>query len=344
MTVCQTMFRSTPKYLMDQDAPHSGDIGPRNLRRKTFAIGGQVPNGFADHLEVADDGVDGLLVGPELLESQAIDVLLILAIASRMSSTRRRQSLGGNNRLAKNFVAKLWFEGCQRDEIDLVTNELAELPLQSDELKEADRPAELDEEINVAVLLALIAGERTEEGQTGNTEGVQHGTVFAQHLQDVVAPGCRVDRHGSGLIIAETAEGCGPGLLGPVQAALKGPPYILKLVFVDTVWTNGAQDYAESRVNTRVSASDLFRRRALLTPFRSNEIRSGPWLVRNAEVASSSLASSTRILQQGGSFRCLFSLYGVLVDLCGHFVDNQGRRALQRNAGDELVEGGAAEI
>jgi hypothetical protein len=76
--------------------------------------------------------------------------------------------LGGNNRLAKDSVAKLWLEGRRRDEIDLVTDELSELPLQADELKEADRPAELDEEIDVAVLAAFVAGERTEKGQTGD--------------------------------------------------------------------------------------------------------------------------------------------------------------------------------
>ena len=48
---------------------------PRNLGGKTFVVGGQVPNGFADHLEVADDSIDCLLVGPELLETQTSYVL-----------------------------------------------------------------------------------------------------------------------------------------------------------------------------------------------------------------------------------------------------------------------------
>ena len=43
-----------------------------------------------------------------------------------------------------------------------MADELAKLPLQSDEFEEADRPAELDEEIHVAVLAAFIAGEGTE--------------------------------------------------------------------------------------------------------------------------------------------------------------------------------------
>jgi hypothetical protein len=56
--------------------------------------------------------------------------------------------------------------------------------------------------------------------------------------------------------------------------------------FVAKLWTNSAHDYAEACVNMRVSASDLFRRRLPLTPFRSNEVRPPPWLVRNAEVGS----------------------------------------------------------
>src|SRR5437870_3465615 len=62
---------------------------------------------------------------------------------------------------------------------------------------------------------------------------------------------------------------------------------------VDTVWTTGAHHYAETCVNTRVSASDLFRRRVPLTPFWCNKVRPPPWLVRNAEVGSSSLLPST---------------------------------------------------
>jgi hypothetical protein len=123
-----------------------------------------------------------------------------------MSSTRRRQSLGGKNRLAKYSIAKLRFEGRRRDEIDLVADQFAKLPLQTDELEETDRAVELNEEIDVAVVSAFIAGERAEKGQAGNTKGVQHGTVFAQCLQDVVASACRVHSHDSRLIIAETAE------------------------------------------------------------------------------------------------------------------------------------------
>src|SRR5207247_7909713 len=65
--------------------------------------------------------------------------------------------------------------------------------------------------------------------------------------------------------------------------------------FVDTVWTNSVHNYAETRVRTRSFASDLLPRIARLTPFRSNQIRSAPRLVRNAEVGSSSLLRSTSL-------------------------------------------------
>ena len=68
-----------------------------------------------------------------------------------------------------------------------MADELGKLALQPNELKEADRSAEFNEQIDVAVFSALVVSERTEERQTGNTEGVQHRATVAQDLQDVVA-------------------------------------------------------------------------------------------------------------------------------------------------------------
>jgi hypothetical protein len=84
-----------------------------------------------------------------------------------------RHSLGRNNRLVKDSVAELRLERCRRDEVDSVTDELAKLALQAHKLKESDRAAELDEQIDIAVLAALISSERTEERQTGYAEGLQ---------------------------------------------------------------------------------------------------------------------------------------------------------------------------
>ena len=80
------------------------------------------------------------------------------------SSTRSRHSLRGNNRLVKNSVPKLRLEGRWRNEVDAVAQELAKFPLEADEFKEANRSAEFDKQIDVAVRSTFILGERTEQG------------------------------------------------------------------------------------------------------------------------------------------------------------------------------------
>jgi hypothetical protein len=93
--------------------------------------------------------------------------------ASVFSEDNGPLELSGNNRLVKDSVAKLRLEGRRRHEVDLVANKPAQPALQADEFKEANRPAELNEQIDIAILSTFIAGERTEEPQTGNTEGIQ---------------------------------------------------------------------------------------------------------------------------------------------------------------------------
>ncbi len=70
----------------------------------------------------------------------------MLAIAPRMSSTRSRQSLGGNNGLAEDSVAELGLQGCRRNEIHAMADQLTELSLKAHELKEADWTVEFDEQ------------------------------------------------------------------------------------------------------------------------------------------------------------------------------------------------------
>jgi DNA invertase Pin-like site-specific DNA recombinase len=127
-------------------------------------------------------------------------------IASRMSSIRSRQSLGGNNRLAKDSVAKLRCEGCRRHEIDAMPDQLGELPLQADELEQANRAVEFDEQVNVAILASLVPRERAEERQAGHTKDVQHRAAFAQRHEDVIAADWNVCSHGAPLIIAEIPD------------------------------------------------------------------------------------------------------------------------------------------
>ena len=61
--------------------------------------------------------------------------------------------------------------------IDGMAEALAKLALQPDKLEEADRSAEFNEQVDIAVLSAFIASERAEERQVGHTEGVQHGAT-----------------------------------------------------------------------------------------------------------------------------------------------------------------------
>lgn len=93
------------------------------------------------------------------------------------------------HRLAEDLVAELGLEGRRCHEVDAVTDELTELRLKTHELKEANRAAEFDEQIHIAIVASLVTCKRAEQRQTGNTEGVQNGTVFAQRLQDIVAWG-----------------------------------------------------------------------------------------------------------------------------------------------------------
>src|SRR5438874_1126398 len=97
----------------------------------------------------------------------------MLPIASRMSSTRSRQSLGGNHRLAQNLVAKLGLErgGCH--EIDAVSDDIGKRSLQANELEQADRAAELHEQIHVTIVSAFVASERAEQRQARDTERVE---------------------------------------------------------------------------------------------------------------------------------------------------------------------------
>ena len=104
-----------------------------------------------------------------------------------MSSIRSRQSLGGNNRLAKDSIAELRLEGCRRHEIDAMPDKLSEMSLQADELEKANRAVEFDEEVNIAILASLISRERAEERQAGHTKDVQHRPAVAQRHEDVIA-------------------------------------------------------------------------------------------------------------------------------------------------------------
>ena len=56
------------EVLMRQQVPHVPDLEPGNARGETLRRIVNMPCGFAQHLEVADDGVNGLWIGRELVE------------------------------------------------------------------------------------------------------------------------------------------------------------------------------------------------------------------------------------------------------------------------------------
>jgi hypothetical protein len=64
---------------------------------------------------------------------------------------------------------------------------LAKLALEPDEFEQANRPIELNEEIDIAVLATFVAGERAKQRQTSDTEPVQQRAATTQHVQDVFA-------------------------------------------------------------------------------------------------------------------------------------------------------------
>lgn len=64
------------EVLVNEDVAHARDVRPRNAGRKRFLIGNQVPNSFPDDFEIADYGIDGLLISLELFECETLDVTL----------------------------------------------------------------------------------------------------------------------------------------------------------------------------------------------------------------------------------------------------------------------------
>ena len=96
-------------------------------------------------------------------------------------------SLGGNHRLVENPVAELRFERSRRHQFNPAADALGKL-LQTHELEQPNRPGELDKQIDVTVLSALIPGEGTEQGQARDAKGLQQGTTVAQNREDVFTP------------------------------------------------------------------------------------------------------------------------------------------------------------
>ena len=94
------------------------------------------------------------------------------AAASMMSSMRMRQSLGGTDRLSQHGLPELRLQGSGSNEVDSRAQDLFEKPAQSHELEEADRNAELDEQVHVAFGASFASRNRPEYGQTLDVESI----------------------------------------------------------------------------------------------------------------------------------------------------------------------------
>jgi hypothetical protein len=70
-------------------------------------------------------------------------------------------------------------------------------------------PAELDEQVDVAVLSALIPGKRTEQRQAGNAESIQQRTTLPQYLENLLASKRCVRRHRAALTVIILASSAG---------------------------------------------------------------------------------------------------------------------------------------
>ena len=110
--------------------------------------------------------------------------------ASRMSATRRRQSLVGNNRLGENAITQLRLEGSRRDQIHSVSDQLTELSLKAHELEKTNGTIELDQQIDVAVATTFVPCKRAEQRESSDAKRLPDRAPGAERVQNVISSGC----------------------------------------------------------------------------------------------------------------------------------------------------------
>lgn len=84
---------------------------------------------------------------------------------------RRRQSLGGTDRLGEDAVPQLALDGVAHDEVDLAAEDLLEPALHPEEVEEAHGPVEVDEKVYVARWPGVAARDRAEQVERAHSEG-----------------------------------------------------------------------------------------------------------------------------------------------------------------------------
>jgi hypothetical protein len=106
----------------------------------------------------------------------------ISAIASRMSSIRRRHFLDDTYGLGQDSIANARLETLRRAEIDPATKQTLQVTLEFQEPEQSDRSVELDQQVHVTILTRFIARDRTKECETRHAESrVQTSLLGLQH-------------------------------------------------------------------------------------------------------------------------------------------------------------------
>jgi hypothetical protein len=88
-----------------------------------------------------------------------------------------RQSLGGTDRLSQDGLPQLRLQGSGRNEVNSSAQNLLEKPAQAHELEEADRNAELDEQVHVAFSASFASRNRPEYGKCLDVKSIQRLTL-----------------------------------------------------------------------------------------------------------------------------------------------------------------------
>ena len=83
---------------------------------------------------------------------------------------RRRQSLGGTDRLGKDLLAQFRSKAALRDQVDLAAQERLEAILDLEEVEVADWRVEVDEQVDVASRGRLVARHGAEQRQAADSE------------------------------------------------------------------------------------------------------------------------------------------------------------------------------
>jgi len=112
----------------------------------------------------------------------------IAAIASRMSTMRMRQVLGGIDGLAQDRLAKLRVQGGRSHEVNRGAYNTREVAPKAEEFEQANVRAglELDEDVDIRVLAHLSASDRTKHGQALHRELPERNPLAAQFVEHLV--------------------------------------------------------------------------------------------------------------------------------------------------------------